>query len=177
MHSFNFIRKRETFQKYYIHMLHIDLRPSRQSRNWCIRSKISRYNLDRGRVKFGGNATLTGSRCMSNNYITRCHRQFEWVGVSCGWSSSCISRQWEPAPSRGLGPQEPRLSSPAEWERSAAKDRGTWGQYVVVCSVSNSPLTHNPFATLSNKVWEVYFSKEVCSFVIIVDFVSACICV
>ena len=47
--------------------------------------------------------------------------------------------------------------------------------------VSNSPLTHNqcqpcrnPF---ENKVWEVYFSKEVCSFVIIVDYVSECICI
>ena len=26
----------------------------------------------------------------------------------------------------------------------------------------------NPFATISNKVWEVYFSKEVCSVVIVV---------
>ena len=48
-----------------------------------------------------------------------------------------------------LGPQDPRLSSPAEWERSAAKDRGTWGQYDEVCFVSNSHLTRNPFATLS----------------------------
>ena len=36
-----------------------------------------------------------------------------------------------------------------------------------VCSVSNSPLTHNqhqPFRNpFENKVWEVYFSKEVCS--------------
>ena len=61
----------------------------------------------------------------------------------------CSSRQWEPAPSWGLGPQDPRLSSPAEWKRSAAIVRGTWGQYVAVCSVSNSPLTHDPFATLS----------------------------
>ena len=37
-----------------------------------------------------------------------------------------------------------------------------------LCSVSNSPLTHNPFATISNKVWEVYFSIELCPFVIIV---------
>ena len=104
---------------------------------------------------------------VSKNYITQCQ----------SWSSSCSSRQWEPARGRVLGPSGPRLSSPAEWERSAAKDRGTWGQYVTVCSVSNSPLTHNPFATISNKVWEVYFSKELCSFVIIVDYVSACICI
>ena len=76
-----------------------------------------------------------------------------------------------------MGPQDPWLSSPAERERSAAKDKETEGQYVAVCSVSNSPLTHNPFATISNKVWEVYFSKEVCSFIIIVDFASACICI
>ena len=66
------------------------------------------------------------------------------------------------------GPSGPLFEQPVELERSAAKDRGTWGQYVSVCSVSNSPLTHNPFATLSN--------KEVCSFIIIVDYVSACIC-
>ena len=36
------------------------------------------------------------------------------------------------------------------------------------CSVSNSPLTRNPFATISNKVWEVYFSKELYPFVILV---------
>ena len=76
-----------------------------------------------------------------------------------------------------MGPQDPRLSSPTERERSAAKDKGTGAQYVAVCSVSNSPLTHNPYATISDKVWEVYFSKEVCSFVIIVDFVYACICI
>ena len=72
------------------------------------------------------------------------------VEVSCSWSSSCSSRQREPAPDRGLAaPSDPWLSSPAEWERSAAIVRGSWGQYVAVCSVSNSSLTHNPFATLS----------------------------
>ena len=118
---------------------------------------------------------------MSNNYITRCHRRFELVGVSCSWSSSCSSRQWEPAPDRGFGPSGPRLSSPAEWGRSAAIVRWTWGQYVAVCSVSNSRLTHkqhrpfrNPF---ENKMWEVYSSKEMCSFVIIVDYVYAYICI
>ena len=34
-----------------------------------------------GRVEFGAIATPTGSRWMSNNYITRCHRQFRLVGV------------------------------------------------------------------------------------------------
>ena len=122
------------------------------------------------RVEFSADATPTRSRWMSNNYIMRCHRQLELVGVSC----SCSSRQWEPAPDRGLAAlSDPRLSSPAEWERSAAIVRGTWGQYVAVCSVSNSPLTHNPFATLSRIKCERYiFLKCVRSF-IIVDYVSA----
>ena len=128
-------------------LLHIDLRPSRQSRNWCIQSKISRYNLDRGPVEFCANATITGSRWTTNNYITQCHREFE-LGWSGSWSSSCSSKQWDPAPIRGLGPQDLRLSSPAELERSAPIVRGTGGQYVAFCSVSNSPLTHNPFSTL-----------------------------
>ena len=123
--------------------------------------------------------TPTGSRLASNNYIIGCHRWFELVGVSCSWSLSCSSRLWEPAPDRGLAAlSDPRLSSPAEWERSAAMVRGTWGQYVAVCSrlqlTSHTQPFRNPF---KNKVWEVYFSKEVCLFVIIVDYVSAYICI
>ena len=111
---------------------------------------IEDITLTCGRVEFDAHATPTGSRWMSNNYITRCHRRFELVGVSCSWSSSRSSRQREPAPDRGLAAlSDPRLSSPAEWEKSAALVRGTWGQYVTVYSVSNSPLTHNPSATLS----------------------------
>ena len=48
-----------------------------------------------------------------------------------------------------MGSQDPRLSSTAKRERSTAKDKGTGGQYVAVCSVFNSPITHNPFVTLS----------------------------
>ena len=42
-------------------------------------------------------------------------------------------------------PRTPGLSSPVEWERSAAIMRGTWGQHVAVCSVS----THLSHITLS----------------------------
>ena len=136
---------------------------------------ISKYNLDCGRVEFGAIATPTGSRWVSNNYITRCYR--ELVGVS--WLEfelqfevvRTISRQ------RAWALWPPGWAAQQNEERSAAIIRGTGGQYVAVCSVSNSPLTHNPFTTLSNKVWKVYLSKEVCSFVIIVDYVSACICI
>ena len=45
-------------------------------------------------VEFSANAMPTGSRWTSNNYITRCHRRFESVGIaefssSCSHSSSC----------------------------------------------------------------------------------------
>ena len=40
------------------------------------------------------------------------------------------------------GPSGPRLSSPAERERSAAKDRGTGGQYVAVSVQSPTHLSH-----------------------------------
>ena len=54
-----------------------------------------------GRVEFGEDAKPTRSKCMSNNYITRCHRRLESVGVrgrqefssSCRHSSSS-SRSW-----------------------------------------------------------------------------------
>ena len=131
-----------------------------------------------GRVEFGAIAMPTWSRWVSNNYITRCDRRLGLVGVSYSWSSSCSSRQWEPAPDRGLvALSDPRLNSPAEWERSAAIVRETW--FNMLQSVP-SP-THLSHTTLSqpfrnpfeNKMWEVYFSKELCSFVIIVDYVSA----
>ena len=68
------------------------------------------------------------------------------------------------------------------WERIAAMVRRTWGQY---SNLSPSPthLSHttsiNPF---ENKVWEIYFYKDVYSFVhwssyIMFDYVSADICI
>ena len=95
----------------------------------------------------------------SNNYISRCHRQFELVGISSVEVRVAVRGSENQLPAEGLGPQDPRLSSPAEWERSASIVRGTRGQYVAVCSVSNSPLTHNLFATLSNKVERYIFLK------------------
>ena len=78
---------------------------------------IEHITLTCGQVEIGAIATPTGSRCISNNYITRCQRQFELVGVSCSWSSSCSSRQWEPAPSRGLGPSGPPVEQPSRMRK------------------------------------------------------------
>ena len=114
------------------------------------------------RVEFGGDATPTRSRWMTNNYITRCQSWSQQLKFELEFEAVRTSSQ-----QRAWALRTPQLSSPAKWERSAAIDRGIWGQYVAVGSVYNSPLTHNPF---ENKVWEVYFSKEECSFVIIIHF-------
>ena len=120
--------------------------------------------------------TPTGSRWVSNNYITRCHSglqsvlefelqlqlQLESVSVAVG---DRMPAEWEPAPDRGLGPSVTYgWAAQPERERSAAMVRRTLGQYMAVYPLlqltSHTQLT----STLSNKVWEVYFYKEVCSF-------------
>ena len=100
---------------------------------------VEDITLTYGRVEFGADATPTRSRWMSNNNITQCHRQFELVGGSCSWSSSCSPRQWEPAPSKGLGPLDPRLSSPAEWEKKWYYSQRNWGS--ICCSLFSLQLT------------------------------------
>ena len=129
--------------------------------------------------------TPTGSRCMSNNYISRCHRRLELVSsrqsvrvrvaVPVG---ERMPAEWESAPDRWLGPSVTPVEQPSRMRKKCCYgQRNSWS----ICgSLSPSPnhLSHitniNPF---ENKVWEVYFYKEVCSFVIIVDYVSACICI
>ena len=71
-------------------------------------------------------------------------------------------------PSGKPGPQGPRSSSPAERERSAAKDEGTGGKYVAVFVQSPNHLSHKTLLQPFRIKWEVYFSKEPCSFDIIV---------
>ena len=114
---------------------------------------------------------------MSNNYITRCHGHFELVGVSLLEFESQFEAVRTSSEQRAWHLRTPGWAAQQNEKEVLLSSEELGGQYVAVCSVSNSPLTHNPFATLSNKVWEVYFSKELCLFVIIVDYVSACICI
>ena len=144
-------------------------------RNRCIRLKISEYHLDLWTWLNSVQMCMpTGSRWMSNNYITRGHRRLGSVRDSLVVRGSsvpvAVGGSWEPTPDRGLGPSVTHSwAAQLEWGRSAAMVRGTLGQYVASVSVSNSPLTHNqhqPFRNpFENKVWEVYFYKEVSSFV------------
>ena len=75
--------------------------------------------------------------------------------------------EWEPPPDRGLGPSVTHgWAAQPRWERSTAMvARRTLGQYVAVCLRLQLTSHTQPTSTLSNKVWEVYFYKEVCSFV------------
>ena len=107
----------------------------------CIRSNISGYNLDCRRIEMSENVTLTRSRWMSNNDITRCDGQVQWVGDQ-SLESVVAVRAVRTRPSRELGRQSPRLSSPVGWERSVAIARRTGGQYVAVFVQSPSHLSY-----------------------------------
>ena len=75
---------------------------------------------------------------------------------------------WEPACRlRACGPQWPTVEQPQpRWGRSAAMVRRTLGQSVAVFPPSPSYLLHTTnIKPFENKVWEIYFYKEVCSFV------------
>ena len=115
------------------------------------------------------------SRWASNNYITQCHRKLELV-----WSLEsvvAVRGSESQLPDRGLmALGDPRLSSPAEWERSAAIARRAGGQYVAVFVQSPTHLSHITLLQPFQIKWEVYFSKELC-FVChyCVDYVSACV--
>ena len=154
----NFMGTRR-FGKKRIILLHIDLRPSRQSRNRCIRSKISRNNLDRWRVEFGAITTPKGSRWTTKQLYNQVPQTVrgswsQFVGVV----RVAVSRQWEPARDRRLGPWGPRLSSTAEWGGKCCYDQRNLGS--ICCSLFRLQLTsytqsfRNPFA---NNLWEVYF--------------------
>ena len=108
--------------------------------------------------------THTGSRWMSDNYITRCHRRLESVPVPVG---DRMPAEWDPAPDRGHGPSVTHgwVAQP-EWGRSAAMVRRTLGLYVAVCPRLQLTSHTQPISTLSRIKYKRYiFYKEVCSFV------------
>ena len=145
------------------------------SGNRCIRSKISEYHLDlRTWLNSVQMRTPTWSRWVSNNYITKCHGRIGSVGVWVAIPVGYKMPGWEPTPDRGLRPSvTPCWAAQPECERSASMVRRTWGQYVAVCPRLQLTSHTQPASTLSqpfrnpfeNKVWEVYFYKEMCSFV------------
>ena len=118
---------------------------------------------------------------MSNNYITRCHRQIELVGVR-GRQSSVRGSEFQSLleircrsesqrQTEGLGHQDPGWAAQQN-EKEVLLLSEELGVNMLqslfpLQLTSHTQLFRNPF---ENKVWEVYFSKEVCAFVIIFDY-------
>ena len=108
----------------------------------------------------------TGSRWVSNNYITRCHRRLESVSLSCSLSSSCSQLGTRcPCESQlqteGLGPQWPTVEQPSQ----DAKEMLLWSEEPWVnmlqsVPVSNSPLTHNQHQPFRIKCERYIFIKK-----------------
>ena len=120
---------------------------------------VEDITLTCGRVDFGADATPTRSRLMSNNDITRCHSWSQLVGVRGS------SRLWEPAPSRGLGPSGPLVEQPSRIRKKCCYSQRNLGSICYSLFSLQLPSHTQPFRNpFENKVWEVYFSKEVCSF-------------
>ena len=124
--------------------------------NRCIRSKISGDNLDCGRVELSADATLTeagGCQKLYNPVLRE---------VRVSWRSefgvnACSSKQWEPDPAESWA-----LRSPGWAAQENERDVLLWPEELGVnmlqfCSVSNLPITHIPFVTLSNKVRGIFF--------------------
>ena len=95
--------------------------------------------------------------------------QMAWVSSSWSWSQLETRCQHESQrQTEGFGPSVTHgWATKPRWERSTAMVRRNLGQYVAVCPrlqlTSHTPQTNiNPF---KNEVWEIYFYKEVCSFV------------
>ena len=92
--------------------------------NRCIRSKISGDNLNCRQVQLSANCDATGSRWMSNNYITRVRQEVNQLERRC-WNENHVPAE--------AGPLGLRLSSLRERERNAVIARRVGGgQYVAV---------------------------------------------
>ena len=109
----------------------------------------------------------SGSRCTWDNYITRCHRRLGAVPVRVGVSwGTRRQRENRLADWRLMVLRDPRLSNPAKIRKKCYYGQKNFGSICSSLSPSPTHLSHttniNPF---ENKVWEIYFYKEVCLFV------------
>ena len=106
---------------------------------------VEDITLTCGRVEFGADATPTRSRWSSNNYITRCHRRLELVGV--GWLE--FELQFEAVRTssrqRACGPQDPSWAAPQKEEEVLL-----WPEELGVNMLQSVPSpTHLSHTTLS----------------------------
>ena len=159
-------------------MWHIGPRPSRQSRNRCIRSKISRYHFDlwTGWIRCNCDAHR---KQVDVKQLYNPVPQTVWVS----WSQLQLEFEFEFESVRtssrqsACGPRWPLVEYLNRMKKKCCFSQRNLGS--ICCSLFCLQLTSHtqPFCNpFENKVWEVYFSKEVCSFVNIVDYVPAYIC-
>ena len=115
--------------------------------NRCIRSKIlgdqGRPWLSRGWIECEI-VTLTGSRWMSNYYITPATGSSDQLERRC-WNENHVPAE--------AGPPGPRLSSSGELERNTVMARRVGVNMLQSLFDLQLPLTHNPF----NKVRGIFF--------------------
>ena len=152
----------------------------RNSGNRCIRSKISEYHFDLWTwLNSVQMHTSTGSRWMSNNYITRCHRRLEAVGVRVAVLVGDKMPEWEPAPDRELGSSGPTVEQLSQNEEEVLLSEELWVNMWQSIPVSSSPLTHNQYQPFRIKRERyIFIKKRVRSFfevVIMFLFTFACI--
>ena len=104
--------------------------------------------------------TPTGSRWATNKNINCCHWRLESVAVPVG---DRMPAEWEPALDRGLGPSVTHgWAAQPECERSAARVRRTWGQYVAVYLRLQLTSHTQPTSTLSRIKCEKYIFIKKC---------------
>ena len=117
-----------------------------------------------------------------NNYITRCHRRLELVGVRVAVPVGDKMPEWEPAPNRELGPSGPTVEQPSRMKKKCCYGQRNLGSICGSLSPSPTHLSHitnyNPFATLSRIKCEgyVFIKKCVRLFIEPRHYVSAYIC-
>ncbi len=105
-----------------------------------------------------------GIRWTLDNYITRCQRRLGSVAVGVSWGQDAELRA--SGRQRALGPQWPTVEQPSLDKEEVLLWSEELGSMCSSLSPSPTRLSHttniNPFEI---KVWEIYFYKEVCSFV------------
>ena len=95
---------------------------------------------------------LVHATCMYMNNLNRRSKKRPERESETEYSTSKASGTREEKSRRKKKKKKKKGKTATCWKKRSKKKgtvRGTWGQYVAVCSVSNSPLTHNPFATVS----------------------------
>ena len=120
-------------------------------------------------VEFGDDAYAHGKQVDEGQLYNQVP-QTAWSSCSCSQLGTRCQRE-NSVQTEGFVPFVTHgWAAQPECGRSAAMARITLGQYVAFCPRLHLTSHTQPTSTFSNKVWEVYIYKEVCSF-IIVDYV------